>query len=248
MADRGGYLRSILLRRDEVSSFDDYPFSIPAIRSLSELSFHPRVTFLVGENGTGKSTLIEAIAVLMGLNAEGGSRNFRFGTRASESVLHEFLRPRREVRHPRDAFFLRAESYFNVGTQIEELDKGGGGPPLVDAFGGVSIHEQSHGESFIRLVEHRFRGHGLYILDEPEAALSPRRQLTFLSHLDRLARTEQSQFIIATHSPILMAYPHASILSLDAGLSEVAYEETEHYQVTRDFMASPERFFKHLLD
>ena len=236
------YLRAVRLVRDSITDFSVYPFSIPSIRSLEELELDPKVTFLIGENGAGKSTLIEAIAVLAGFNAEGGSKNFRFDTRRSESALHQFMRPVRGHRRPSDGFFLRAESYFNVATEIERL-----GGTIIDSYGGVSLHEQSHGESFIALAEHRFRGKGLYILDEPEAALSPQRQLTLLSIIHEHVEELESQFIIATHSPILMAYPKARIYRLGVdGIERVAYENTEHYRITRDFLNSPERFFKTL--
>jgi predicted ATPase len=243
-----GYLRAVRLLRDSVRDFKIYPFAIPSIQSLEELELDAKVTFLIGENGSGKSTLIEAIAVLAGFNAEGGSKNFKFGTRRSESCLHEFMRPVRGHRRPRDGFFLRAESYFNVATEIERLDgEPSTGGPLIDQYGGVSLHEQSHGESFIALAMHRFRGNGLYILDEPEAALSPQRQLTLLSIIHDLVETRDSQLVIATHSPILMAYPKALIYRLSAsGIERVAYEDTEHYKITRDFLNSPERFFKTL--
>jgi predicted ATPase len=243
-----GYLRAVLLVRDSVRDFKVYPFSIPSIHSLDELELDGKVTFLIGENGSGKSTLIEAIAVLAGFNAEGGSKNFRFGTRRSESCLHQFMRPVRGHVRPRDGFFLRAESYFNVATEIERLDKErAGGPPIIDSFGGVSLHEQSHGESFLALATNRFAGRGLYILDEPEAALSPQRQLTLLSIINELVEERASQFVIATHSPILMAYPKALIYRLaPTGIERVAYEDTEHYRITRDFLNSPERYFKTL--
>jgi len=243
-----GYLRAVRLERDRVSDFKVYPFSIPSIHSLDELELDAKVTFLIGENGSGKSTLIEAIAVLAGFNAEGGSKNFRFGTRRSESCLHEHMRPVRGTVRPRDGFFLRAESYFNVATEIERLDSEPGfGGRVIEGFGGVSLHEQSHGESFLALATHRFRGHGLYILDEPEAALSPQRQLTLLSIIHDHVETRASQFVIATHSPILMAYPSALIYRLGpSGIERVAYEDTEHYRITRDFLNSPERFFKTL--
>ncbi len=235
-----GYLRAVRLVRDSVRDYAVYPFSIPAIQSLDELELDAKVTFLIGENGSGKSTLIEAIAVLAGFNAEGGTKNFRFDTRRSESCLHQFMRPVRGTRRPRDGFFLRAESYFNVATEIERLG-------VVDSYGGVSLHEQSHGESFLALANHRFGGNGLYILDEPEAALSPQRQLTLLAIIHSLVEERASQFIIATHSPILMAYPNALIYRLaSSGIERVAYEDTEHYRITRDFLSSPERFFKGL--
>jgi predicted ATPase len=158
------------------------------------------------------------------------------------------MRPVRGTRRPRDGFFLRAESYFNVGTEIERLDaEPAGGPPIIDAFGGVSLHEQSHGESFLALAKHRLRGKGLYILDEPESALSPQRQLSLLSIIHDLVEERDSQFVIATHSPILMAYPGARIYRLGSdGVEQVAYEDTEHFRITRDFLNSPARFFKTL--
>jgi predicted ATPase len=206
------------------------------------------VTFLVGENGSGKSTLIEALAVAWGFNPEGGSKNFRFGTRPSHSGLHAFVRPVRSTKRARDGFFLRAESYFNVGSYIEGLDAGAGGPGIIGAYGGVSLHEQSHGESFTALLEHRFKGGGLYILDEPEAALSPNRQLGFLSRLHELVE-QKSQFIIATHSPIILGYPDAWIYQTSPqGLERVAYEDCEHYQVTRNFLNRRQVFLDVLLE
>jgi len=205
--------------------------------NLECLAFPRPVTFLIGENGSGKSTLLEAIAAALGFNAEGGSRNFRFGTRESHSELHAYLRPVRSVTRPRDGFFLRAESYFNVATEIENLDRiPGAGPPIAPAYGPRALQEQSHGESFLALLQHRFRGHGLYLLDEPEAALSPMRQMALLSRLHDLVAA-RSQFIVATHSPILLAYPEATIYELGPnGPRSVRYEETEHFRVTRDFL------------
>lgn len=243
-----GFLRAIRLERERVPGFDAYPFSIPAVRALDELPLDPEVTFLIGENGSGKSTLIEAIAVVAGFNAEGGSAHFRFGTRRSESELHRYLRPVRGIARPRDGFFLRAESYFNVATEIERLDaEAGAGPPLIDSYGGVSLHEQSHGESFLALASQRFRGHGLYILAEPEAALSPQRQLSLLVIIHDFVERRGSQLVIASHSPILMAYPGATIYQLGPdGIAPVRYTDTEHYAVTRDFLAAPERYLARL--
>lgn len=241
------FLRSVTLKRDTLPSLDEYPFCLPAVRHLDRIDFHPRVTFLVGENGTGKSTLLEAIAVAAGMNAEGGGRNFNFSTRASHSPLHEYLRLARGTERPADTYFLRAESFFNVATRIEELDREGMGPPIVDSYGGVSLHEQSHGESFWALLTKRFRPRGLYLLDEPEAALSPTRQLAALARIHDLVN-QRCQFIVATHSPILMAYPHATIRLLTGdSLAEVAYKDTEHYRITRDFLNRSDGMLRELL-
>lgn len=243
------YVSRITLQRDKIDSFDRYPFALPAIRSLERIDLHPKITYFVGENGSGKSTLLEAIAVSLGFNAEGGTKNFNFGTRRSHSKLHEYLRVSKGVRRPRDGFFLRAESFFNVATEIERLDEEPfGGPPVIESYGGRSLHEQSHGESFLTLITERFGGQGLYILDEPEAALSPQRQLAVLSRIHDLI-SDDSQFIVATHSPILMAYPDACIYQCGAdGVAQIAYEHTEHYQVTRDFLSNPERMLRILLE
>ena len=242
------FIQRVSLRRDTVDSFDHYPFHLPAVRSLDQLDMHPRVTFFIGENGSGKSTLLEAIAVALGFNAEGGSRNFSFSTRRSHSVLHEHLRIARGFRRPRTGFFLRAESFFNVATEIEQLDaEPGPGAPILPSYGGRSLHEQSHGESFLALLTERFTGQGLYILDEPEAALSPQRQLAVLARIHELVR-DGSQFLIATHSPLLMAYPDACIYQCGAdGVMPVAYDDTEHVRVTRDFLANPARMLQGLL-
>ena len=243
------FLRGVRVMRDEIPDPAGFPFSIPALRDLVEIDFDPRVTFFIGENGSGKSTLVEAIAMVVGFNPEGGSRNFKFATRSSESELHRYLRPVRGIRRPKDGFFLRAESYFNVGTEIEKLDEDPfGGPPIVDSIGGVSVHEQSHAESFLSLVKHRFRGAGLYILDEPEAALSVRGQLSLLRRMHDLVG-QGSQFIVSTHSPILLAFPGATIMELsEAGVRSIEYAETENYQLTQAFLATPERFLRHLFE
>lgn len=235
--DAEHYLLEVKLKRDKVPSFDAYPFSLPVVRALQTLELHPKVTFIIGENGSGKSTLLEAIATAWGFNPEGGTKNFRFQTRASHSALHAYLTLSKSFHRAKDGFFLRAESFFNVATEIERLDQGFGGPPIIDSYGGKSLHQQSHGESFFALMLHRFRGHGLYVLDEPEAALSPSRQLAMIARLHQLVQS-RSQFIIATHSPILMAYPDASIYQInDEGLRQVEYRATEHYLVTKRFLS-----------
>jgi predicted ATPase len=231
------FLHEVRLARDGVPSFEEYPFSLPAVRHLDRLVLHPNVTFLVRENGSGKSTLVEAIAVAFRLNAEGGSRNFNFRTRGSHSALHRHLVLARGHTRPSDCFFLRAETFYNVATHIEELDAAPGTqPPIGQAYGDRPLHEQSHGESFFALFRERFRGHGLYLLDEPEAALSPMRQMALLRIIDGLV-TDCSQFVIATHSPIVLAYPRAWIYELGPnGAERVPYEKTEQFSVYRDFL------------
>jgi len=234
-----GFLLSATLLRDQVPSFDEFPFSIPAFRTLDSLRFDPRVTYFIGENGSGKSTLIEAIAILAGFNPEGGSKNFRFAARPSESSLHTALRLARSARREKTGFFLRAETLFNLATEVEQRNLG--------AYGWDDMHAKSHGEAFLWLVKERFGPRGLYILDEPEAALSPQRQLAMLRLIHNLVQTE-CQLIIATHSSILMAYPEATIYHLSPeGIVPMAYEETEHFQVTRGFLANRRDYLRHLL-
>jgi len=234
------FLRSVRLKREKVADFEAYPFCIPGIRALASISFHPAVTFFSGDNGTGKSTLLEAIAIAAGLNAEGGSRNFTFRTRDTHSSLHEYIQLIRGVRRPADSYFLRAESFYNLASNIDDLE-------VVHSYGNRSLHAQSHGESFWALLSNRFQGNGLYLLDEPEAALSPSRQLAALAVIHQLAR-RRAQFIIATHSPILMAYPDAVIYLFSGDeIRQVAYENTEHYQVTRDFLNHVDSSIKELL-
>ena len=229
-----------------------YLNELPIIQSLiklHQLDFTKRVTFLVGENGTGKSTLIEAIAVNLGFNPEGGTINFHFSTEDSHSELHRYLRVTKGVGLRKDGFFLRAESFYNVATNIDQMDRvAAASPGVIESYGGVSLHKQSHGESFMALVANRFGGDGLYILDEPEAALSPSRLLELICYIHEL-ENKNSQFIISTHSPILMAYPGAEVLYLTENtIRSVSYKETEHYQITKNFLNAPEKMCKYLFD
>lgn len=239
------YLRSIELKRDIVESYKEYPFCLPSIRSLSRLEFHPKVTFIVGENGTGKSTILEAIAVACGFNAEGGTKNFNFTTSDTHSELHDYIKLIKGIKMPKDGFFLRAESFYNLATNIDDLERER--PGLLDSYGGKSLHKQSHGESFFSVFMNRFRDNGLYILDEPEAALSPSRQMSMISKIHELAE-EGSQFVIATHSPIIMAYPNAMIYEIKDEIREVRYEETEHYQIMKSFINNKNRMLDILLN
>lgn len=247
--EKNQYLIDIALKREDIESFDQYPFNLNAVRTLHTLKIHPKVTYLIGENGSGKSTLLEAIAVALGFNPEGGTKNFNFTTRPSHSPLHQYLRVARGSKRVNDGYFFRAESFFNVASEIERLDSEPyGGNRVIDSYGGMSLHEQSHGESFLALMVNRFGGNGLYILDEPEAALSPQRQLAVLLIIHNLV-LKDSQFLIATHSPILMAYPDACIYSFGPdGIVETTYEGTEHFLVTRDFLLNRERMLQMLFE
>ena len=230
---------------------DDYLNDLPVVKNLKEmggLRFRRNVTFLVGENGVGKSTLVEGIAVAMGFNPEGGTVNFSFSTRESHSELYRYLTVARGYRKHRDGFFLRAESFYNVATNIDEMDEEPGlGEKVAASYGGVSLHRQSHGESFMALVENRFGGNGLYILDEPEAALSPMRLMRLMCYMQELVNKD-SQFIISTHSPVLMTFPGAEVLEItEDGTDSVDYKKTEHFIVTKRFMDAPEQMLQSLL-
>ncbi|MCA0990418.1 AAA family ATPase [Guptibacillus hwajinpoensis] len=246
LSEETQYVRSIRLERRECNEF---PFSLPAVQSLQErLSLHPNVTYIVGENGMGKSTLLEGIVGALDINPEGGTKNFNFSSYDSHSNLHDFLKVTKGVHTPNDLFFFRAETYYNLATNIEELDREGFGPKIIDSYGGQSLHEQSHGESFFATFMYRFKGEGFYILDEPEAALSPIRQLSMLTRIHELVQ-EGSQLIISTHSPILMSYPFAKILQLtNKGMRDVSLEETDHYITMKQFFDDKDRLLHHLLN
>lgn len=230
------------------ADFTRYPFSLPFIKDLDRLKISNEVTFFVGSNGTGKSTLLEAIAVASGFNPEGGSINFNFNNRASHSLLHQHIRTSRGTERHTDGFFLRSESFFNLGTEIERLDKGGKEPRIINSYGGKSLHEQSHGESFWALFSRRFAGNGFYILDEPEAALSVERQMAMLVRMRELVLTN-SQFIIATHSPLLLAYPGATIYEFGPkGIQQKTYQQTLLYQQYSTFFKDPALIVKQLLN
>lgn len=243
------FLKSCQFIKEETIDTSRYPFCLPLFTHHTEIQFHPQITFFVGENGSGKSTLLEAIAVARGFNPEGGTLNFNFSSHDSHSSLYQHVRLVKGTKRLRDGFFLRAESFYNLATSIEEMDSEGIGARVIDSFGGRSLHEQSHGESFFAAIQNRFRGQGLYILDEPEAALSPVRQMALLSRIHELIRLD-SQFIIATHSPILLAYPGALIYQLSAegtGLQQMAYEQTDHYVITKQFINNYQKMLDILL-
>jgi predicted ATPase len=236
----GPYIRGLSFRAGSPPS-DEYPF-LPAVRALASLEIDPRVTLLAGDNGSGKSTLIEAIALASGFGSQGGSLSGELGRaeRAGPGDLAAHIEVERGVRRPRIGFFLRAESFFNVAGSIDAQD-------LYEVYGGRPLHDQSHGESFLALAANRFGPEGLFILDEPEAALSVTGQLALIAVIHRAAR-QGSQFILATHSPILLCYPEAAVYQLDdEGLARVEPADTDPVRLTRDFIAAPERFLRHVI-
>lgn len=242
--DSNLFITKIELEKEKIENFNIYPFNIEVIKNLNTIKIDSPVTFLVGEKGIGKSTLIEAIAVSVGLNAEGGSQNFNFSTKNTHSILSEYLIVSR-LNKPKTKFFLRAESFYNVASEIERISEESN-QPLYNIYGG-NLHECSHGESFIKLVQNRFYDHGLYILDEPEAALSPQRQMSLLCLIDDLVKSG-SQFIIATHSPILISYRLGKILNLNDNFNEVKYEDTEIYKTYKMYLDNPYGMQQKLFD
>ncbi len=239
------YIRAVELSPSAYTCRGRFPMTLPAIQKLGELELHPNVSFIVGENGTGKSTLLEAIAISCGFNPEGGSRSFNFSTNDTHSDLSDFIKVTKGAASPDDGYFLRAESMYNLASNIDELNEDDG--ELIRFYGGKSLHAQSHGEAFVSLMMNRFGGKGLYILDEPEAALSPTRQMALISRINDLVK-RQSQFIIATHSPIIMSYPNAQIFDIENGYQIIDYKDTKHYAVTKEFLNNPEKMLKILLE
>jgi len=246
-------LKKIVLLRERVEDWTAYPFSVPTIASLPEISIHSRIAFFAGENGTGKSTLLEAIAAHYGFGPEGGNRNLQFETSDSSRSVDRLTRALRlsfDIRTGR-GFYFRAESLFSLATQIDEWDKDPGlGGRIIDGYGGVSLHNHSHGETFFTVLDNKFRNSGLFLLDEPEAALSPQRQLSFLLLIrDTLRRYKDAQFLISTHSPVLLGYPGAQIFSFDDGhLHEIDYEDTEPLQIVRRFVNDRDSFIQELFE
>lgn len=241
------YLKEIYkINRED---FEEYSYlrNIPSLKNFQGINIEKPVTFFVGENGSGKSTLLEAIAIALGLNPEGGSKNFNFATKETHSELGKLLEIARGPRREEDGFFLRAESFYNLATEVEELASSGF-TNFYDSYGGKSLHDQSHGESFRSLILNRFRPRGIYLLDEPEAALSPTSQMSLLCIIDELVKKD-TQFIIASHSPIILAYPNADIYEFSqAGIEKTSYRETQSYSVTKAFLDDPERMMNLLFD
>jgi predicted ATPase len=233
-------LKKLSLLRERVEDWTTYPFSVPTIASLQEITINSRIVFFAGENGSGKSTLLEAIAGHYGFGPEGGNRNLQHDTTEHNHSTDALIRALRLSFDKRtgEGFFLRAESFFNTATNIDELDKQALGPPILPSYGGQSLHSRSHGETFFTLLDYKFRRNGLFLLDEPEAALSPQRQLSFLILIhDTLRQYKDAQFIISSHSPVLLGYPGAQILSFDDNhIHEIGYEETAPMQIVRRFV------------
>ena len=238
-------IKNITLEKERIDSFDKYPFNIDVVKNFTELNIDSPVTFFVGENGVGKSTFIEAIAVALGMPAEGGTENFRYETKNTTSILSDYLRISM-YNKPKMKFFLRAESFYNFSTEVQRLVDEDGFSTLYNSYGG-NLHECSHGEAFLKLVQNRFKGNGLYILDEPEAALSPQRQMSLLCLIDQLVK-DGSQFIIATHSPILISYRDGKILDLNNNFNEVKYEDTDIYYLYKMYLNEPEAMQHRLFD
>lgn len=238
------YVKSLEINNLSKSGNDSYISNLPIIKNLRCIDFKKPMTFFVGENGVGKSTLIEAIALKLGFNPEGGSKNFIFSTNPTHSDLHKYLKIIRGSKHPKDGYFLRSECFYNLATNMDDMDKIDCPlPPINNAYGGRSLHKQSHGESFLSLFFNRFLGNGLYILDEPEASLSPQSQMSLLVKFNDLVNLN-SQFIVATHSPILLSYPLADVYEFtQSSVNLTTYSKTQHYIITKQFLNCPEKMF-----
>jgi len=237
-------LKKIKLLRDRVTDWQAYPFCVPTISGIEEIIFHSRICFFAGENGSGKSTLLEAIAAHYGFGREGGNRSFLNDSTESNHSIDPLVKALRLSFDKRtgQGYFLRAESFFNTATHIDAIG-------VNEFYGGQSLHTRSHGETFFTLLNHKFRRNGLFLLDEPEAALSPQRQLSFLVLIhDVLKKYKDAQFIISTHSPVLLGYPKAQILSFDDGkIHEIAYEDTEPFQIVKHFVNDRDGILEELL-
>lgn len=245
MSENNLMIRRIWLEKDMIDNYDVYPFNIDTVKNFDGIDLTSSVTFLVGENGVGKSTFIEAIAVALGMPAEGGTKNFNFETKNTTSELSKYVRFQK-YNYPQMQFFLRSESFYNFSTEVQRLVEENGFDTLYKSYGG-NLHECSHGESFLKLVQNRFTEKGLYILDEPEAALSPQRQLALLCLIDKLVK-QGSQFIIATHSPILISYRDGKIYDLNQNFKEVKYEDTEIYSLYKMYLERPNDMQEKLFD
>lgn len=248
----GPLLDKVKVNFDNSVNFNQYPFSLNIIKNLKEINFSTQVTFFVGENGTGKSTILEAIATKSGFGLEGGSKNINFKTSQEQTYsaaqnLAQQMTLSWRYKH-KNGYFFRAESFFNIANYIDYLAKECGGADKAYAgYGGKSLHEQSHGESFLAFFQNRLGDGGFFIFDEPEAALSPQRQLSLLAIINNMCKKPNAQFIIATHSPILLAYPNSTIYSCDSGiLTKINYQDTEHYKITKNFLNNPDIYLQNL--
>lgn len=245
----GPLLDRIKFDFSKISDRDKYPFVLPIIKSIEKIIFPTQVTFFVGENGTGKSTILEAIADKVGFGHEGGSKNIAFKTsnettyEGAGALAQSMMLSWRQK--PKDGYFFRAESFFNIATYLDNLNDA----QVYDSYGGKSLHAQSHGEGFFSFFKNRVGVNGFFIFDEPEAALSPQRQLSLMIIINEVCKKSKAQFLIATHSPILLAYPNSTIYSCDSGsLSTMQYTDTKHYQITKQFLDNPEHYMHHMFN
>lgn len=241
-------LISATIKWSEVEDPGAYPFCLSSVSKIESIDLRAKVTILVGENGAGKSTILEALAIALGCSAEGGSRNFRFSTADTHTPLHEYIRLARGPKRIRDVFFYRAETFYNFSTEMRRLDEADSfDPQIKSAYGGTELHALSHGQSVIQLFRHRFRAGGVYLLDEPEAALSPARQLEVIAHAHSLTEAG-AQIVMATHSPILMAIPGATIFEVsDEGLNSVEYDSLEQVAIYKRILNNRKDFVRGLV-